>query len=603
MKLAIIVLILAVIGVCQAAISDEVEARKFAKKVSGDLYNFYDNIAEKAFNADEDDFESLFSSVETIRATSKALVEVVKDSRQFDYNKFKDSDLREVFRTISKSAGLLILEEEYFSTVASTLNSLKELASDKDIEKYKCIDCEYLSYFPDVQKLITQSNDPDELLYYWQNWREKNSQWSAIHFYTLIQSLKTAANLTGVPVLELWSEFYDIEEMENVMLQVRPLYQQLHAFIRNQLYEKYGPLIVKENGPIPDHLFQQVLAQAWTNDSVIDDIYPHKNLPPYDKILSENEFNANMMFGIASDFYKTLGFDPIPKEFWDSRFKLNSNSDTGDCRADIYDLTSNVHMKFCHKVDFRKFLQAHGYMGRIYYALEKKNLPFYYFSSYDLEYPLGEASILSASTPKHLKEIGLVKNFDFSADVQMNRLLRMGIHTMMNLPTFFVHTKVMHDLLADTVDIENLNKHYWKLMDEFAGVEPPTDRPDNFFDFPFKFYIDLDENTQARKFVSEILGYQFYRKLCEISGQYPAAPLNNCDFFGSKAAGDALKKMMKLGSSKPFHEVLGQLLPGDAKLNGEGLLEYYKPIASFLEDKNKESEVKIGWIPSKRKVA
>lgn len=113
-----------------------------------------------------------------------------------------------------------------------------------------------------------------------------------------------------------------------------------------------------------------------------------------------------------------------PSEFWEKRVKPESE-EQGDCKSDIFDITPHVYLKYCKKVDFRKFLQAHGYMGSIHYALQKKDLPYYYFPSYDLEFPVGEAVILSASTHKHLKSVGLLPDVKYKDDVMMNRLFRM----------------------------------------------------------------------------------------------------------------------------------------------------------------------------------
>lgn len=42
-----------------------------------------------------------------------------------------------------------------------------------------------------------------------------------------------------------------------------------------------------------------------------------------------------------------------------------------------------------------------------------------------------------------------------------------------------------------------------------------------------------------RKFISEVLGYQFYRALCQKINH--RGQLHNCDFFGNFAVGNSLK--------------------------------------------------------------
>lgn len=50
--------------------------------------------------------------------------------------------------------------------------------------------------------------------------------------------------------------------MENIFEEIRPLYQQLHGYVRYQLRKKYGD-IVPEKGPMPMHLLGNMWAQNW----------------------------------------------------------------------------------------------------------------------------------------------------------------------------------------------------------------------------------------------------------------------------------------------------------------------------------------------------
>lgn len=212
--------------------------------------------------------------------------------------------------------------------------------------------------------------------------------------------------------------------MEKVMQDIKPLYQQLHAYARRELFKKYGANIISPTGPIPDHLFQQVLLQAWTPGSILESYFPHNQLPPYDEFVKD--FDAKKLIDEAERFYASVGFNSLGETFYKENLKEQDESaNSGDCKADIFDITPQVYMKYCKKVNFKKFMQNHGYMGRVHYAKEKHNLPAYFFNSYDLEYPVGEAVILSASTPKHLGSIGLAENFKFTESILKNRLFRM----------------------------------------------------------------------------------------------------------------------------------------------------------------------------------
>lgn len=57
---------------------------------------------------------------------------------------------------------------------------------------------------------------------------------------------------------EYWRSDYEVddfgEQLELLWERLRPLYQQLHAYVRARLVERYGETVVPRNGPIPAHL-------------------------------------------------------------------------------------------------------------------------------------------------------------------------------------------------------------------------------------------------------------------------------------------------------------------------------------------------------------
>lgn len=55
-----------------------------------------------------------------------------------------------------------------------------------------------------------------------------------------------------------WRSWYESEtfeqDLEELYRTIEPLYKQLHAFVRRQLYNQYGPKYINLKGPIPAHL-------------------------------------------------------------------------------------------------------------------------------------------------------------------------------------------------------------------------------------------------------------------------------------------------------------------------------------------------------------
>lgn len=59
-------------------------------------------------------------------------------------------------------------------------------------------------------------------------------------------------------VADWWQSGYEVPDFEQQLAKlwadVKPLYQQLHAYVRKRLRDKYGDQVVSQSGPIPAHL-------------------------------------------------------------------------------------------------------------------------------------------------------------------------------------------------------------------------------------------------------------------------------------------------------------------------------------------------------------
>lgn len=62
---------------------------------------------------------------------------------------------------------------------------------------------------------------------------------------------------------------------------------------------------------------------------------------------------------------------------------------------------------------------------------------------------------------------------------------------------------------------------------------------------------------------------------------------------------ETFRNMLQLGSSRPWPDAL-EVLTGQRTMDASGLLEYFKPLQSWLEDYNRKNNVFIGWETSKR---
>ena len=52
--------------------------------------------------------------------------------------------------------------------------------------------------------------------------------------------------------------------------------------------------------------------------------------------------------------------------------------------------------------------------------------------------------------------------------------------------------------------------------------------------------------------------------------------------------------MLELGASKPWPDAM-EVMTGQRKMDASGILDYFKPLETWLIQKNKELGVKVGW--------
>ena len=87
-----------------------------------------------------------------------------------------------------------------------------------------------------------------------------------------------------------------------------------------------------------------------------------------------------------------------------------------------------------------------------------------------------------------------------------------------------------------------------------------------------------------------VLQFQFHRALCKKAGW--TGPLHECSIYGNKEAGEAFKKMLAMGASKPWQDALFELT-GQREMDATAILEYFAPLQKWLEEQNKGEQ--CGW--------
>lgn len=115
------------------------------------------------------------------------------------------------------------------------------------------------------------------------------------------------------------------------------------------------------------------------------------------------------------------------RDFWDKSI-LEKPTDGRDliCHASAWDffVTDDVRIKQCTRVTMEQFFVVHHELGHIQYYLQYQHQPSVYREGANPGFheAVGDVLSLSVSTPKHLKKIGLLNEYNLEKETRINQL-------------------------------------------------------------------------------------------------------------------------------------------------------------------------------------
>lgn len=447
----------------------------------------------------------------------------------------------------------------------------------------------------DLSRTLSTSRNYDELMEAWVGWHDLAKTLRGSYVRYVVLANKGAQNAGYADVGAMWRSRYDMPEdafaaeTERLWEQVKPLYEALHCYTRMKLRQTYGNR-VPEAGPIPAHLLGNMWAQEWGN------IFPL--VAPTGKgaainlkaKFAQKKTTPIELVKMGEGFFKSVGFDPLPDTFWKRSMFVRPKDRDVVCHASAWDITSkgDLRIKMCIELDDDNFRTVHHELGHDYYYWYYRDLPllFQQGANDGFHEAIGDAIALSI-TPTYLQKIGLM---DQGTQVDDTTFL---LHDALEHVAFLPFGKVLDqwrwEVFSGKVRPEEYNKRWWELRTKYQGVTPPVNRTDADFDPGAKYHIPSNV-PYARYFLARVLEFQFHRALCQAAGYQ--GPLHKCSIYGNQAAGDKMKAMLQLGSSKPWPEAL-DAIAGTKSMDGAAMLDYYAPLMNFLKEQTKSQ--KCGW--------
>uniref|UniRef100_A0A8D3EAH4 Angiotensin-converting enzyme n=1 Tax=Scophthalmus maximus TaxID=52904 RepID=A0A8D3EAH4_SCOMX len=470
-------------------------------------------------------------------------------------------------------------ERKEYNTILSTMDNIYSTAKVHPQPNISW------SLEPHLTDIMANSRSYKKLLYVWEGWHNASGVPLKDHYPRFVELSNNASQADGFADTGAdWRSWYETktfeQDLEKLYQTIEPLYKNLHAFVRRQLYNQYGPKYINLKGPIPAHLLGNMWAQTWNNIYGIMIPFPDKpNLDVTDEMVKQG-YNATHMFRVAEEFFTSLGLLEMPQEFWDESMLEKPEGREVVCHASAWDFYNrkDFRIKQCTTVTMEQLFTVHHEMGHVQYYLQYKDQP-----------AIGDVLSLSVSTPKHLKTINLLESVTSDPETDINYLLKMALEKIAFLPFGYLIDQWRWGVFSGSTPPDRYNADWWYLRTKYQGICPPTRRTEEQFDPGAKFHIP-GNTPYIRYFVSFILQFQLHEKLCEAAKH--TGPLHTCDIYRSKEAGAILKKVLQAGSSKPWPEVLLEAI-GTNKMDASSLMKYFDPIIKWLEKQNVNET--LGW--------
>jgi peptidyl-dipeptidase A len=364
--------------------------------------------------------------------------------------------------------------------------------------------------------------------------------------------------------------------MDDLVVGIMPLYQQLHCWTRYELARRY-------NQPVPDripaHWLDNRYGQAWPG--IVEDINLDAKL---------KQVQPSWIVQQAEGFYVSMGFPRLPADFW-ARSDLYELPPDATRRKNTHasawhvDLDQDVRALMSVKPNYEWFSTTHHELGHVYYYMSysRPEVPPILREGANRAFHEGIGTLieLAASQVPYLQQAGIV-----TAEAPPDGI-RWLLNQALTGPVVFLPfacgtmTHWEYDLYEKDLPRNLYNTRWWEYAARYQGIVPPEPRGEEWCDPATKTHV-IDDPAQYYDYaLSEVILHQLHRYICrEILHQ----DVHAANYYGSKAAGDYLDSILRLGATRDWAQVMREATGED--LSSAALLEYYAPLQAWLEQQN-----------------
>lgn len=366
--------------------------------------------------------------------------------------------------------------------------------------------------------------------------------------------------------------------MDNAIRDLWPLYRELHTWMRYELAKKYKVNEVPDL--LPAHWLPNRWGQDWSSAVTVKGI-------DLDAVLKPK--GATWVVQEGEKLYTSLGFPPLPQNFWDNSSLYPYPADSSvkknnHASAWHMDLGKRVQSLMSVEPNSEWFETANHELGHIYYYMSYTNdsVPPLLRQGANRAYheAVGTMMGLAAMQKPYLVGRGLI-----AANVQTDSIQSLLKEALNSVVFIFFSSGTMSNfekqLYKDNLAPDKFNATWWELAKKYQGIAPPVTRGEEWCDAATKTHINDDPAQYYDYALSYIILYQLHNHIAKnILHQDPRAT----NYYGHKEVGDFMKGILKYGASKDWRQVLKEST--GEEMNAKAMLEYFQPLVSWLQQQN-----------------
>jgi peptidyl-dipeptidase A len=436
----------------------------------------------------------------------------------------------------------------------------------------------------DIDNILSSSNDLNYRLKAWGASKEVGAE--------LKEGLLKLRELRNKSVLPLgFSDYFhyqvseygmNSEEMMNtckeMISELWPLYRELHTWARYELAKKYKQ-------PVPEYLPAHWLPNRWGQEW--SDMVEIEGFNVDNALKTKS---AEWIVEQAEDFYVSLGFEKLPKSFYEKSSLYPLPTDTpykknNHASAWHMDNDKDVRSLMSVEPNTRWWGTTLHELGHIYYYISytNPNVPVILRGGANRAYheAMGSLIGLAALQKPFLVDRGLLSP---NAKVDsIKSLLKEALDFVVLIPwSAGVMTDFEYHLYSKNIPENEFNKKWWELVKKYQGIVPPSERSEKYCDAATKTHINDDAAQYYDYALSNILLFQFH---VYIANNILKQPPHATNYYGNKEVGNFFKKIMTPGATVNWKDHLKQNIGSD--MSAKPMVEYFNPLYNWLKEENK----------------